>query len=474
MHKITGSVMSVFFFMWCLSGFVLMFVGFPHASRQARFENLSFFNLKDFSNTQPLSEETVGRVELEKYNEILIYRIYDGRKKQRIINAITLDTFSLFNKKDAKIIAEHFLDSKVSHIDSSNALDSWIPWTSYKPLLPFYKCYMVDDQHSVIYISAKSGNIVQQTNRKSRWLGRIGAIPHWIYFKQLHTKANLRKQVVLWIGIIGWLACLSGIIVGFFRLKRNEDRQIVGFTIYKKWWYKWHHILGFVFGLLMVSFVLSGVLYATGIPSWMVNKQRGLSPLVQWNKFNVPHRNLTGKQIWDRLPNKEGVRRIGWGNSMNKAIVKVYYSNYKKPLVYFLNGDDLQLVTLTDTEIIQRAQQLFPNVSFQICLQNEYDYYYENQEMFKRPLPIYKLDFKNKFNETLYINPSSGEAVKYLDNNKRTRRWLTRALHKFDFPILYKHDALRKVLLMVVLIGGLVFSISSIVLTQKWIKRVIK
>lgn len=473
-HAISGSLMSAFFLMWCLSGFVLIYVGFPHASRQARFENLTSFNPEDFSTIQTLPFVTGGSVELEKCNGQAVYRIMQGRKRQVVISASTLDTLHLFNEKDARAIAEHFSQSKVSCVDSTNTLDSWIPWTYYKPLLPFYKCYMKDEEHTQIYVSSKTGSIVQKTNRKSRWLGRVGAIPHWIYFKQLHRKANLRKHVVLGIGIISWLACLSGLVVGCFRLNRNDKNRISGITIYKKWWYKWHHILGFVFGLVMFTFVLSGVLYATGVPSWMVKKQSGSNPLSQWNKSKALKSNLSAQQVWDALANKQGVRRIAWGSTMNKPVVKVFYKEYKNPLVFHANENELLALKLSDAEIIQYAQQCFPDQKYQLTLQTEHDYYYEAQGMFKRPLPIYKLDFNNEFNGTLYINPLSGEAVKYLDNNKRARRWLTRALHKFDFPILHKHDTLRKAILIMVLLACLGFSITGLVLSVKWIKRLKK
>ncbi|MCU4175300.1 PepSY domain-containing protein [Carboxylicivirga sp. N1Y90] len=472
-HKITGSFLSLLFVMWCVSGIVLIYVGFPHASRQQRFEHLDYIRSADFSKIQPLPAAITGKVELEKYPNTMVYRVYKGKKAQKVYNAQTLEAISVFNRNDAIKMAESFANSSVQKVDSMVELDSWIPWRYYEPLLPFYKCYMNDEARTVVYVSSVSGLVVQKTDQISRWMGRIGAIPHWIYFKQLHTKAQLRKQVVVWLGILSLIACISGLWFGIYRLKRNDKQVISGITVYKKWWYKWHHISGFVFGIVMSTFILSGIFYTTGVPDWMV-ENTPKSPLREWNKGIKSAPRIAPHIIWNQLRNQDGVRKIAWASYMNTNVVEVYYQDYKNPIVYRFNDKELlEPIQLGKDEVMNYAKSLFGS-EISLSVQNDYDYYYEAQGMFHRPIPAFKIELNNLYNTCLFVNPNSGKAVYYLDNNKRSRRWLAKALHKFDFPVLKSQNKLRISLLILALLGGLFLSISSVVLGVKWFKRVIK
>lgn len=474
-HKITGSAMSILFLMWCLTGFVLIYVGFPHASRQARFENLSFLNNEEMAKIQPLPDVYSGKVELENYNNLPVYRIYTGKKNQTVINALTLKPIKVFTKSEAKHTAEQFTTSWVCKIDSVNELDSWIPWQYYTPLLPFYKCYLSDDEHTVIYVSAKSGTIVQQTTRKTRWLGRVGAIPHWIYFKQLHTHIQLRKQTVLWLGVVGIIVCVTGIWFGIFRLKRDQNKHISGITVYKKWWLKWHHISGFVFGVFLIVFMLSGVFYVTGVSGWISKKEKSSTLLSKWNKGTSQGYCIYPQQVWGWISPKKGIRKIGWNVYMNRSVVEIYYNNYKNPKVYYVSeNNQLQNNEVSENEIKKQAQQIFKTSNIQLSTQKHFDYYYENGSMFHHPLPVYKLELKNQYNSVLYINPASGKAIAYIDNNKKVHLWLTKALHKFNFPFLQTHNGLRIAILIFVLLGCLFLSVTSVVLSIRWIKRIKK
>lgn len=474
-HKIFGSLISLLFLMWFISGIILVFVGFPHASRQERFEQLRAFNCEALKSIKPFPEFGSKKIEFELYNNTPVYRIYSGRRSQKVIDANTLLHIKSFSKAEAIKTAQNFNGCSVTQVDSLNQLDSWIPWAYYKPLLPFYKCYLNDDLHTVIYVSSKTGLIIQETNRQSRWLARFGAIPHWIYFKQLKQNQQLWEVIVVLLGIIGLIACISGLWVAFYRVKRGSDNKIVALTVYKKWDYKWHHLLGWFLGFLLCTFTLSGIFYTTGIPSWMINKPKGQSFTSQWNKSTSLDSTIHPQQIWKQLPNKMGIRKIAPSSSMNKQTVSIFYDDYRRPLSYqILNNDSIIPFSVSDKEVLEYAKNIFEEDQLTITLQTQYDNYYEANGMFYHPLPVYKIIVDDAYGTTLFIDPTNGKAVGHFDNNKRWKRWLTKGLHKFEFPIFEKYDWLRKVLLIGVLLIGTFMCVTSVVLSWKWFKRVIK
>jgi hypothetical protein len=474
LHKISGSFISLLFLVWFLTGIVLIFAGFPHASRQERFEHLIPFNSYDFENIQAFPP-TKGKVELEKYLDKPVYRVYFGRRAQKVYDATTLESIKSFSEDDAIVIAERFRQHPVSKIELVEELDSWIPWSYYKPLLPFYKCYVDDAAHTVLYVSSKSGAIIQETNRDSRWLARVGAIPHWIYFKQLKSNDELWKTIVVVLGIIGLLACVSGFWVAFYRVKKDENNRTVKLTVYKKWDYKWHHLMGWFLAVLMSTFTLSGIFYTTNIPSWLSAKPEGRSYLSKWNKVQVNDSLMHPSIAWKQLPNKNKLRKLAPSSSLNKQVINAYYDDYRNPQSYcIINNDSLVPFTFTETDLINYAQGIFKHDSFELKLQTSYDDYYRESGMFHHPLPAYKIIVNDEYNTQLYIDGNTGKAVTHIDNNKQWRRWLTKALHKFDFPFLANYDWLRKILLIIAMLAGSFMCITSVTLSWKWLKRVIK
>ncbi len=473
-HKIAGSLLSLVFLMWCLSGIALLIKGFPHASRQDRFENLEYFNESDFVDIPFFSETSSGKIELEKYQGKSIYRKYKGRKIQNIYDAHTLKEYKVFTKSNAVKEAEHYLNVNILRVDSITEIDSWIPWGYYKPLLPFYKCYMADAKCSVIYISSQTGTVIQHTTRYSRWMARIGAIPHILYFYQIKQFATLWKNTVLVLGIIGIFVSLSGLIASFFRLRRNATGKIIGISVYKKLIYRWHHILGLFIGIFFFTFLLSGIFYATGIPSWICEKSEVESPQKLWNQRTDTESTIYPERIWTLLPEKEGLRKITWTASMGNPVIEAYYDNYKSPYYYAANNDTLVQFSTTKEKIYSYAQKVLKNKVITISIQEEYDNYYKSQGMYYHSLPAYKLNLNDAFNTVIFIDPESGRVVEYFNNNKRVRRWLTRGLHKLNFSIFKNVEWLRITILIILCVGGILVSFTGVLLSWKWLKRLIK
>lgn len=474
MHKLSGSLLSLMFVVWFISGIVLIFEGFPHASREERFLNLSAFKPDQFQNIQAPSPDFKGSLALELYNGKPVYRVYKGKKAQKVYDAQSLKQIDYFSVEDAKELSVSFRGFSVKRVEKENETDQWVPWSYYKPLLPFYKCYLSDPAHTVLYVSEKSGEIIQETNRKSRWIGRIGAIPHWIYFKQLRSQISNWRIVMIILSSLGIVISLSGIYAGVIRKKAAKRKRL---TPYKKFWYKWHHLIGFFFGLFVFTFVLSGLISVTSVPDWMVGVKSSEKKQLKWNQqLDITQfKNSTPQEIYLALDKKEGIRKIEWHTVLNQLQFWVFYENYQLPEVYVLyNNGIAPLQPYSMEEIKLQAEQIIGEVPFTINKQEGFDYYYSGSGMYYMPLPAYKIKVGDESGTWLYINPANGHLVKTMTKNARLRRWLYRFLHTFDSPFLKKHENLRKLILLILSVAGLGVSISGLVLSVKWFKRKLK
>ena len=478
LHQVTGAILSLMFVAWFLSGLVLIFKGFPHASREERFLHLETFTCSDFETIQPLPDSIKGTgISIEKFKNQPVYRIPAGKRAQTVYNAVSLEHLTSFSEEVCRQQAESFTGYKTLETKKINELDQWIPWSYYSSLLPVFKFYMDDGLHTVIYVSSKTGSIIQQTDRKSRWIARVGAIPHWIYIKSLRTQTKTWESVVTWLSAIGLFVSLSGIIVGIIRLKKRNKWREKAISPFKKFWFKWHHLSGFFFGLFIFTFVLSGMFSVVELPDWGVKANKNFSPRKQWNKVEkkINNSSFQPSLLWIALDKKDGIRKLEMKVSMGTPAWFVYYDNYQVPEVYKIKEDSiLKSQKITFGEINQRAKQIFKNTDLIIDRMDSYDNYYQESGMMYHPLPVYRIQWNNVIHDIIYIDPLTGEAIASLNKNSKVHRWLYQGLHKFNFRFLNEHEWLRKLLLIVLSLGGLAVSITGLALGGKWIKRMIK
>lgn len=461
------------FLIWFLSGFVLIYAGFPHAPQEKIFRNLDVFSKEDLTAIQLPSSDFKGAIALEKMNGEAIYRCSKGRANQKVYSAITLEQITEITKQQAVNLAVKFSGSKLKRIEKREQLDQWMPWSYYRPLLPFYLCFMDNDEGSRIYISAKNGTIVQETNRSSRWAARLGAIPHWIYFKSLRLNIGLWLDVVAWISGIGVLVSLSGLIVGIIRLRRRPTQHsLTGFSPYKKFWYKWHHITGFVFGLFVFTFILSGLFSVSDVPKWMVPVHSEFSHRSMWKQELQLSEFPQQLNLSEVLKSEQAIRKVVWKNVMNQPCLWVYSNDFNVPHVYQLGSNEFQLkARYSELDLKEYLDQIYPNLQKKISSLCEYNSYYQQSVKRNHPLPVWKIDLKDKDQTSLYIHRNTADLLSAYNNNARWHRWLYRGLHTLDFPFLSNHEWLRKFILIILSLGGTFVSVSGCVLGVRWMKK---
>src|SRR5690606_34213656 len=123
---------------------------------------------------------------------------------------------------------------------------------------PTYRIAFDDPGRHEIYVSGATGEVFQQTNRRTRLLAWLGAIPHWLYPLELRRHGQLWSQVVIWTSILGTFLAATGLYVGIARFRRRGRHGRPGSPFFG-WWY-WHHVSGLVFGVLALTWVFSGLM----------------------------------------------------------------------------------------------------------------------------------------------------------------------------------------------------------------------
>ena len=99
------------------------------------------------------------------------------------------------------------------------------------------------------------GRWILKSTWQERFWGWFGSVTHWLYPTLLRQNGPLWSQVVIWSAIVGTFLTAFGIYIGISQFKRRRSGD---WSPYKgiAWW---HHYLGLIFGLLTLTWLVSGL-----------------------------------------------------------------------------------------------------------------------------------------------------------------------------------------------------------------------
>lgn len=475
-HRILGTLLSVLFLMWFLSGFVMLYHGFPYISLQERYNQMtdintySTINYTDSLIACSLNKNELATLQVNSYfgNTRLIETFADSQQQQIITSegakSITPPTFAQIHH-----MAKKWSKTKITRVDTLYHLEQWIPWANYYKDMPIYKFYFEDTKQ--LYVSSLTGEPLQLSNQSQRFWAWVGAIPHWIYFTQLRQHASTWRSVVGIIAGIGCIMTLSGIIIGIRSYIKTPRRKRIIRSPYKKQAYKWHHITGLIFGMFVFTFIFSGMMSVTNVPQLLVKVHR---PELASNIYrttplkNTPH-IASYKQILQKYPNQ--VKEIKWTNLAN---IPLYHTIIGDSLIIFdASTPNIQPLKLTEQHL-HSLMDTYNNIDYRIDTLSRYDNYYgrigrEDQY----PLPVYKISVNDADQSTYYIQPHTGN-IHYYNANTKARHWSYQVLHRFALAYFIQHNTPRLILMWVVLIGGTIISATGVWLSMAYITRQIK
>ncbi|MCD8185937.1 MAG: hypothetical protein LUD68_05630 [Rikenellaceae bacterium] len=196
----TGIVLSLLFLMWFLSGIVMIHHSFPRVSQQDRMQAQQPLRgtLPDLQTILSVVPDSVRlqSLRVEMFLDTPVAEL-QGRD---YLQTVTLDTFEpLASPPDFAVIdrlARAWCSASVLRVEPLHKLDQWIPFGRNREELPVYKYFFDDPQQHQLYISSRSGRVLQFTDKQQRFWAWLGAIPHWVYF------TSLRQHQAAWSNFV--------------------------------------------------------------------------------------------------------------------------------------------------------------------------------------------------------------------------------------------------------------------------------
>ena len=455
-HRILGTMLSILFLMWFLSGMVMMYHGYPSLPAADRLKHAESIVAGKYaaalrSSSTVSIEQVAGRtVGFDKDDNMC--DLASGMPVTRLTDEALMQ------------VAERWTASAPTLIDTLSEIDVWLIGAMPFREFPVYHYALNDGKGGELYVSSRTGRALQLTDSRSRFWAWVGAIPHWIYITKLRaTGRQPWTSVVLWLSGAGIVMVLSGLVVGVRSAVVARRRRRL--SPYAKPILRWHHLLGLAFGLFVLTWIFSGFMSLADAPQliWPVRGEHSAKDVyaqeVGKQKFTLPAGSVLASADVKRLDMVEmgGV-----------------------PYYHVTTADDDYLVDATQTaphrsvlnasrctDMVQQAYG--KDVSVSAVLLRAYDDYYVSQKQ-QLPLPVYKVTTDNADGDTYYINPKNG-ACRYYNNNRRAGKWMYTGMHALNTAFFADRPVLRSVVMWLLLLGGTAVSLTGLVLSVRYLRR---
>ena len=488
LHRWTGIVFGLIFVVWFISGVAIMYVGLPHLSTRERLGHIPALDLSSVTVTPAEAAErndlTPARLGVEMfYDGRPIYRFPDGIK----VYADTGDRVHHASREHAIEMIRRWVPQFAGTVRYDAYLtepDQWTVGPSRRAALPLHRIALGDPAGTMYYVSERLGEPTMKTDRRGRVLGYLSAVLHWTYF------TSLRRDQPLWIAVVGWgavagvLMCVAGMVVGFVRLGYRKVYRLRAGTSHSPYsgWMKWHHYSGLIFGLVTMTWAFSGAM-SLSVPFPSIRN----APATESQRTAVAGSPLDLELITiDRM--RTALATLGASFVPKQIDIhqfrgQPYFIGYRPPGPYSyadeIGANEEQVAprpehrivpVVTPTVAFARfmgermwdvAKAAMPGVPVQdaVWLQ-EYDAYYYNQDGI-RPLPVLRVRYADDRRTWLYLDPNLGTMTKQHIGG-RWLRWLYHGLHNLDFPFWYYRRPLWDIGMILLSIGGLVLSATTL------------
>ena len=467
-HRYVGIAVGLLMAMWCLSGVVMMYVPYPQLRDEQRIAALPPIEWQgccQFGESSgsgpaaaPISDDTsVPNFQVEMLGGRPVLRAVFAGTGRRIVDLRTGAVVENVSEPDAAQIASGLAKSLGADGTPRAGLltlrDQWTVAAS-RAERPFYEFDFDDPARTVVYVSNASGKAIQVTQSTQRFWNWLGSVPHWLYPTALRQYPQAWNQVVIWTSVVGTFLAATGLYLGIKELRRRANGKLS--SPHRGLMY-WHHVPGLIFGVLVLSWVLSGLF---SMNPWGLMEGGDIVEDMMTLSGEPPHwsqvRGLIGS-IAARAPaNVRSLNSASFGGEL--AVI-----------ASLADGSRVRLDATGAAKALGKNEwgaaasrlDLAPT-SWSVL--NEEDTYHYSTRTHSAVLPVIRITGEGAQAVRYYLDPVSGRMVNKVDAGGRSYRWWHSALHTFDFSALSRSEWFRNLLMLPLLLGA-----AAVCVTGTWL-----
>lgn len=466
-HRWLGIFGCVLFVLWFVSGLVMLHVRFPTLTQQERLQNLTAMNL---TSVRVSPQDALARLRLDKPRSVtlegrdgnpghLVWRILDQRGEHHVVSASDpADRRGAVSADDAQAIAAAFGKAPARYIETSER-DQWSMPNSgpFDKARPLHRLALDDAARTELYVSAKTGEVVRDTTAYERGWTTFGTLLHYYTYGPIRKHPEFWRQLVLWTSGMAMVVAASGLIVGTLRVRLRRRYQGTGNITPYRGWMAWHHVLGLVGGIAILTWIFSGW-FSMGPNKWLSYQAPGglaakfgqagpvfthsLQSLQLLAPANAPVKVVEagwydGRPVWTLLDDAGGRRTL---DALSAAPI-----------------------TVSREALLKSARAAYPGAAVEdVALLTEADLYWYSRHT-PPVLPVWRIRLADPASTWIHVDALTGRLLATNTSDTRLRRWLFNGLHSFDFPPFMKTPLWYLTIWLLSLLG-LAASVSGVVI----------
>ena len=446
-HRYLGTAIGILMVGWCLSGIVMMYVRYPAVSQAERLRQLKPLAWRECCTLGANSIPTGATVEGFQVENLAGHPMLHVQFSDRSRELIALSDgrpLAGVSRPLAADVAREAGTGPPPRLLGLLTYDEWTVSGEFNRARPLYLFARDDAAGTQVYVSARTGRVVQQTTSHQRFWNWIGAVPHWLYFAQLRRNVALWSQVVIWTSLAGCFLVLFGLYIG---IRQFLHRPAGRWSGYRGLMY-WHHVPGLIFGLFALTWVTSGLV---SMNPWGFLDSAGAGGEMD---------DLIGPPI-SAAAVYQAVRALP-AASLPPDVVAVESSRLFGQLYIVAtrtDGTRLRLrsdgtpTPLADPDWNRITEKLGGKSTAVADLITMGDSYYSSRAGVPAQLPVVRVTNSDN-GMRYYLDPVTGAPLEVLDSDARWYRWLHRGLHTLDFAPLLRSRPLWDVLMVTLLAGA--------------------
>ena len=465
-HRWLGIATCVLFALWFLSGLVMMYVAFPSLTSS---ERLALQQRLDWSRVAITPERVmqalaVGEFPRELRLEMMsgepVYQVQPTGAPRVAVSAVDGRIIDEIDSSQARAIAARATGRGDALTVTTLERDQWSVAQSFNQHRPLHRVALNDEPGTELYVSSRTGEIVLDTHFRERAWNWVGAVLHWMYFRDLRANPALWTQVVLWTSGVGIVVAITGLWLGIDRLRLRRRYRGRDVTPYRGWM-AWHHIAGLVGGVFVVTWIFSGWLSMGPPVPWASDPD--VARMTAGNAAFVGNgqpRFATSLTVLNALSDRDTDQAsFIWAVGRPLLLLKSATGE-----ITALDAATGSPHALDERALIAAAPRLLSNYRLLETQRLEHEDAYWYSRRGDRPLPVLRFIFDDPDRTWVHVDPRTGQVLNWLRRSDRLDRWLFNALHSLDFRWLLSHRPAWDILMWLLSLAGLLISITSVVI----------
>jgi uncharacterized iron-regulated membrane protein len=482
-HRWTGVGASILMALWVVSGVVMLYVGYPKFMPSERLQALPA--LEQPACCVPLEAALVHSRAPAAVQQIVLtsiagrpqYRLKEGNGEFLVVDAATGSRAPAVDGALALASAQAFLPGVRADMEGQTHDDRWTHSGALDAHRPLFKVQMHDAAATLLYVSSTTGEVVMDAPRAQRYWNYVGAWLHWLYMFRDGSRDPVWSWLVIVLSAVGTVSAVTGGFAGIWRWRFAGRYKSGAKTPYREFQMRWHHITGLVFGVLLITWIFSGLMSMNPLGIFDPKGERPNQVAYRQGVPGAVRPGLTTAQALTRLhQDRFSPSEIEWRVLAGKPYLLARSASGSTRLI---TGDAGSLAVLDrwpSDQLASHGARLMKAPVASVQTLDGYDaFYYQRQaaSMYgaaERRLPVLRLDFSDAGQTAVYLDPYSGDVALSVDRSQRVGRWLFNFLHSWDLPSFLHGARTRDAILILLSLGALAITVTGTVIGYRRLK----